>query len=101
MQLGYMTFYILHENVHFFSLKNNKCCLVAMRPKKNNCSFPVTRPTLSVRPTLNVFIDFETGQFFFIITKTIQRAADFRSNADLAPQGMTHTTKSRLSQDIM
>ena len=31
-------------------------------PNKNNCSFPVTRPTLSVRPTLNVF---ETGQFFF------------------------------------
>ena len=29
-------------------------------PKNNNCSFPVTRPTLSVRPTLNVF---ETGQF--------------------------------------
>ena len=36
-----------------------------LRPKKNNCSFPVTRPTLSVRPTLNVFIDFETGQFIY------------------------------------
>ena len=39
--------------------------LLILRPKKNNCSFPVTRPTLSVRPTLNVFIDFETGQFIY------------------------------------
>ena len=34
-------------------------------PKKKIFSFPVTRPTLSVRPTLNVFIDFETGQFIY------------------------------------